>query len=137
MKTIGYTAGTFDMLHIGHLKLLKKSKSMCDFLIVGVSTDESAKKKGKKTVMPFTHRIELIRSLKFVDSAIPQNDIMDKLEVQLKTNFDILFVGDDYYNKSPYKELEVELKKRGVKTVYFPYTRGVSSTSLKETIANE
>ena len=100
--------------------------------MIGVSTDESAMKKGKKTVMPFSHRMELVRSLKFVDSVIPQEDIMDKLEVHSKTNFDILFVGDDYYDKSPYKELELKLEKRGVKTIYFPYTDGVSSSKYKE-----
>ena len=137
MKTIGYTAGTFDMLHAGHLNLLKNAESMCDYLVVGVSTDESVKKKGKKTVMPFEHRIDLVRSLRYVDSVIPQNDIMDKLEVQRKINFDILFVGDDYYNKSPYKELEVQLKKIKIRTIYFPYTKDVSSTKYKKIISHE
>ena len=131
---IGYTAGTFDMLHAGHLNLLKNAKLMCDYLVVGVSTDESVIKKGKKTVMPFEHRIDLVRSLRFVDSVIPQYDIMDKIEVQAKINFDILFVGDDHYNKSPYKELEKQLKEIGIRTVYFPYSKGVSSTKYKKII---
>ena len=74
---IGYAAGVFDLFHIGHLNLLKNAKSMCDKLIIGVTTDDLVLYKGKRAIIPFQDRLEIVRSIKYVDAAIPQKD-MDK-----------------------------------------------------------
>ena len=92
---IGYTAGVFDLFHIGHLNLLKNAKGMCDKLVVGVTTDELVGYKGKHSVIPFEDRIEIIRNISFVDAVVPQYD-MDKLTMCKKLGASILFVGDDW-----------------------------------------
>ena len=130
---IGYTSGVYDLFHIGHLNMLRNAKSMCDKLIVGVTTDELVSYKLKKSVIPFTERIEIVRSLNCVDVAIPQTDI-DKVKIWNKLKFNILFVGDDWYNNKNWKKYESQLKKKKVKIIYFPYTKGISSTLLNSTL---
>ena len=131
--TVGYTCGVYDLFHIGHLNLLKNAKGLCDKLIVGVSTDELVVYKHKKAVIPFEERLEIIRNIKCVDAAIPQDDL-DKFKAWEKLRFDILFVGDDWYGDSRWKEMEEKFKNVGVRVVYFPYTKGTSSTILNETL---
>lgn len=137
---IGYAAGVFDLFHIGHLNLLKNSKGMCDRLIVGVTTDELVKYKNKSPVIPFTERIEIVRNIKYVDAVVAQED-MDKLLMCKKLKVDVLFVGDDWYATDKWEEYEKEFQEAGIKIVYFPYTKGISSTKLnnilKETRENE
>lgn len=130
---IGYTSGVFDLFHIGHLNILRNAKSMCDKLIVGVTVDDLVRYKGKSPVIPFTERAEIVRAISYVDSVIPQND-MNKLEMCKKIKAKILFVGDDWYNTEQWKKHEDDLKKNGVTVVYFPYTKGVSSTLLNNTL---
>lgn len=130
---IGYTTGVFDLFHIGHLNMLKNSKSMCDKLIVGVTTDDLVSYKGKKAVIPFEERIEIIKNIRFVDAAIPQEN-MDKLEMYNKIKFDIMFVGDDWYKSEKWNKIEEELKEKGVRVVYFPYTKGTSSTLINKVL---
>ena len=132
-QIIGYTCGVFDMFHIGHLNLLKNCKGMCDKLVVGVPIDDLVFYKKKKAIIPFEERIEIVRSIKYVDTAIPQND-MDKFLACKKLKADYLFVGDDWYETDKWKKYEKELEKIGTKVVYFPYTKGVSSTLLREKI---
>lgn len=136
---IGYTAGVFDLFHIGHLNLLKNSKGMCDRLIVGVTTDELVKYKNKSPVIPFTERIEIVRNIKYVDAVVAQED-MDKLLMCKKLKVDVLFVGDDWYATDKWEEYEKEFQEAGIQIVYFPYTKGISSTKLnnilKETRGN-
>lgn len=127
---IGYTTGVYDLFHIGHLNLLKSAKGMCDKLIVGVTVDELVSYKGKKAMIPFEDRIEIVRSCKYVDAAIPQYD-MDKLTACKKLGATILFVGDDWYGTERWKQYEKEFSKEGIKIVYFPYTRKVSSTQMR------
>ena len=131
--TVGYTCGVYDLFHIGHLNLLKNAKGLCDKLIVGVSTDELVAYKHKKAVIPFDERLELIRNIKCVDAAIPQDDL-DKFKAWEKLRFDILLVGDDWYGDPRWKEMEEKFKDVGVRVVYFPYTKGTSSTILNETL---
>lgn len=126
---IGYTAGVYDMFHIGHLNLLKNAKGMCDKLVVGVTTDELVNYKGKKAIIPFEERIEIVKSCRYVDAAIPQYD-MDKLAICKKLKATYLFVGDDWYETEKWKKYEEEFKKEGIQIVYFPYTKGISSTYL-------
>jgi len=129
----GYTTGVYDLFHIGHLNLLKNAKGLCDKLIVGVTTDELVSYKNKKSVIRFEERIEIVRNIKFVDAVIPQNS-MDKLEMWHKIKFDVLFVGDDWYNTEKWKDLEEKLKALGVKIIYFPYTKGTSSTLINSVL---
>ena len=130
---IGYTAGVFDLFHIGHLNLLKNAKGMCDKLIVGVTVDELMKYKGKEAMIPFEDRIEIVRACRYVDAAIPQYD-MDKLTVCKKLGVSILFVGDDWYESEKWKQYEEEFSAAGIKIIYFPYTRGISSTMITKTL---
>ena len=130
---IGYTTGVYDLFHIGHLNLLKNAKGMCDRLIVGVSIDELVQYKGKRPMIPFEDRIEIVRSCKYVDAAVPQYD-MDKLSACKKLGASILFVGDDWYGSEKWREYEDEFAKEGIKIVYFPYTKGVSSTRISSAL---
>lgn len=126
---VGYTAGVYDLFHIGHLNLLKNAKGMCDKLVVGVTVDELVRYKGKNALIPFEDRIEIVRSCKYVDAAVPQYD-MDKIKVCRELGATILFVGDDWYGTEKWKTYEKEFEKENIKVVYFPYTRGVSSTKI-------
>ena len=134
-EIIGYTAGVFDLFHIGHLNLLKNAKGMCDKLVVGVTVDELVIYKGKHSMIPFEDRIEIVRNIKYVDAAIPQYD-MDKLTVCKKLGASILFVGDDWYGTEKWQKYEAEFNKAGIKIVYFPYTKGISSTKITEALKN-
>ena len=133
---IGYTSGVFDLFHIGHLNLLKNAKGMCDRLIVGVTIDELVHYKGKSALIPFEDRMEIVRRIKYVDAVVPQEN-MDKLSMCKKLKANILFVGDDWYNTDKWNCYEEEFKKNDIKIIYFPYTKGISSTkiamALKET----
>lgn len=130
---IGYTSGVYDLFHIGHLNLLKNAKGLCDKLIVGVSVDELVAYKHKKAVIPFAERLEIVRSIKYVDAAIPQDDL-DKFKMWEKLHFDVLFVGDDWFRSERWQEMEKKFDAVGVRVVYFPYTKGTSSTILNETL---
>lgn len=130
---IGYTAGVYDLFHIGHLNLLRNAKGMCDKLIVGVSTDELVRYKGKSPVIPFTDRIEIVRNIKCVDAVVAQAD-MNKLEMCKKLKANIMFVGDDWYQSPRWEEYEKEFLEAGIKIVYFPYTKGVSSTQISKAL---
>ena len=130
---IGYTTGVYDLFHIGHLNLLKNAKGMCDKLIVGVTVDELVAYKGKQTMIPFEDRIELVRSCKYVDAAVPQYD-MDKLTACKKLGATFLFVGDDWYGTEKWQKYEDEFAMEGIKIVYFPYTKGISSTKINEAL---
>ena len=131
--TIGYTTGVYDLFHIGHLNLLKNAKGMCDKLIVGVTVDELVAYKGKKAMIPFEDRIEIVRSIKYVDAAVPQYD-MNKLEACKKLGASYLFVGDDWYGTEKWKAYEKEFAAEGIKIIYFPYTKGISSTQISKAL---
>ncbi len=133
---IGYTSGVYDLFHIGHLNLLKNAKSMCDKLVVGVTVDDLVLYKGKKAVIPFEDRIEIVRNIKSVDAVVPQYD-MDKLTACKKLGATILFVGDDWYGTDKWAEYEKEFSANGIKIIYFPYTRGVSSTLINNVLIKE
>lgn len=133
---IGYTAGVYDMFHIGHLKLLKNAKAMCDKLVVGVTTDELVSYKGKQAVIPYEDRLEIVRSIKYVDAVVPQKD-MDKLAMCKKLGATFLFVGDDWYGTDKWNKYEEEFAKEGIKIIYFPYTEGISSSKLQALLKNK
>ena len=130
---IGYTTGVFDLFHIGHLNLLKNAKSFCDRLIVGVTVDDLVLYKGKRAVIPFVDRVEIVRSIKYVDAVVPQND-MNKLEMCLRLKANIFFIGDDWYGTNRFNSYEKELSSKGIKIIYFPYTKGISSTKISQAL---
>lgn len=130
---IGYTTGVYDLFHIGHLNLLKNAKGLCDKLIVGVTVDELVAYKGKRSLIPFEDRIEIVRSIKYVDAAVPQYD-MDKLTACKKLGAQILFVGDDWYGTEKWEAYEKEFEQAGIRIVYFPYTQGTSSTQIRKAL---
>lgn len=134
---IGYTTGVFDLFHIGHLNILKHSKEKCDYLVVGVSTDEVViKNKGKKPVVEFEERKTIVESIKYVDKVIPQTDysVSGKIEAVKKIKADVLFVGSDWQNTEKWNAIETELAKIGCKVVYLPRTEGVSTSILRSKI---
>ena len=130
---IGYTSGVFDLFHIGHLNLLKNASCMCDKLIVGVTTDDLSMYKGKFPMIPFNDRMEIVRSIKYVSAVVPQ-DNMDKLSMCKKLKAKVMFVGDDWYNTPKWNEYEKEFESEGVQIIYFPYTKGTSSTKISEAL---
>ena len=130
---IGYTTGVYDLFHVGHLNLFKNAKGLCDKLIVGVTVDELVQYKGKKALIPFEDRIELVRNCKYVDAAVPQYD-MDKLTAAKKLGASYLFVGDDWYGTDKWLEYEKEFAEAGIKIIYFPYTKGISSTKINSAL---
>lgn len=126
-KTVVYMSGTFDMLHINHLKMIEYARALGDILIVGVNTDELVATYKSIPIIPFEERIALVKALKYPDIVIPQKSL-DHTDKVSKLNFDIFVVGDDWAGKYDY------LKEQGVQVVYFPYGDGISSSSLKERI---
>lgn len=136
-KIIGYTTGVFDMFHIGHLNILKSAKEQCDYLIVGVSTDELVESyKQKKPIIPFSERKVIVESIEYVDEVLPQIS-RDKLAAFREIKFDIMFVGDDWKGSDIFVETERELNRCGAKLHFFPYTTGTSSTELRKLIKKE
>lgn len=132
----GYTTGVYDMFHIGHLNILKRSKEHCDYLIVGVTVDELCfRRKNKMPVVPFAERIEIVKNLRCVDEVVPQVS-MDKYAAWEELQFNIMFVGDDWKGTPKWTALEEQFNKVGVSIHYFPYTANTSSTLLKEKLLN-
>lgn len=130
---IGYTCGTFDLFHVGHLNLLRTARGLCDRLIVGVYNDDVVAYKGKRPVIPQEERLEIVRAVKYVDVALPHEDT-DKFKMWQRLKFDVLFVGDDWLGSDRFKAWEEKFAAVGVKIVYIPYTKGTSSTILTETL---
>lgn len=131
-KIIGYTTGVYDMFHIGHLNILKKAKEQCDYLIVGVTTDELCfSRKNKYPVINQYERLQIIDSIRYVDKAVFQTD-MDKLKAVKKYNVNKVFVGSDWKGTPSWNEYEKEFSKLGCTVVYLDHTDGISSTILRE-----
>lgn len=129
---IGYTTGVFDLFHVGHLNILKRAKEQCETLIVGVSTDELVEEyKNKRPVIPFQERMEIVAGIKYVDKVIAQQT-RDKFAAWEHLLFNVMFVGDDWKGNALFNEVETKFSEVGVEIVYFPYTKGVSSTIVKE-----
>lgn len=133
---IGYTTGVFDMFHIGHLNILKRAKENCDYLIVGVSTDELVQNEKNKTpIIPYEERAEIVQSICYVDKVVPQIN-KDKLEAWEKYKFKKMFVGSDWKGTPAWEKYEEQLIPLGVEIVYFAHTDGISSTILRERLVD-
>lgn len=131
---IGYTTGVFDLFHIGHLNILRRAKEQCEYLVVGVSTDELVEDyKKKHPIIPFNERIEIVKAIRYVDEVMPQTS-MDKLEALRRIHFNVLFHGSDWKDTEMYKQIEEELKKNNVDMVFLPHTPGVSSTIISSKV---
>jgi len=128
-KKIIITYGTFDMFHIGHLKLLKRLKKKGDKLIVAVSTDEFNKEKGKKVMIPYKQRAKIVKSIKYVDKVIPEYSWEQKILDIEKYNVDIFAIGDDWKG-------EFDFLKEYCKVDYLKRTKDISTTKLKKSLAN-
>lgn len=132
---LGYTAGAFDLFHVGHLNILKRAKGLCETLLVGVSTDKLIiDYKGKPPAIPFEDRMRIVEAIKYVDIAIPQQ-YLDRYEAWRQLKFNVAIVGNDWYNVPSWNEYQEKLEKVGVDIVYLPYTEGISTTSLKKKLA--
>ena len=129
---IGYTTGVFDMFHIGHLNILKRAKEQCDFLIVGVTTDELCfQRKQKYPIICESDRIAIVAELRCVDQVVPQEN-MDKLEAVKKYGADAVFVGSDWKGTDAWNQYEKEFAEVGCTVVYLDHTDGISSTILRD-----
>lgn len=134
---IGYTAGVYDMFHIGHLNVIKNAKEQCDFLIVGVSTDEIVlNNKNKSPVIPFDERVKIVEAIKYVDKVIPQEryDIEGKVQTVKENHVDVMFVGSDWQGTEKWNAIEKRLAELNCDVVYLKHTDGISSTMLREKI---
>lgn len=136
-KIHGFTSGTFDMFHIGHLKLLEAAAARCDYLTVGVNSDQlAASVKGHEPVMPFLERMEIVQCLRMVDNVVVQEDL-DKMAAWRDLRFNIAFIGDNYRGTERWQETERDLAEVGVAVVYLPYTRASQSSALQAARLNE
>ena len=124
------------MFHIGHLNLIQRAKEQCDFLIVGVSTDELVQaEKGKTPVITYKERAAIIKAIKYVDKVVPQIN-KNKIDAWEKYHFDKMFVGSDWENTPQWIGYEKQFTPLGVEIVYLPHTDGISSTKLTGVIKN-
>lgn len=128
---IGYTTGVYDMFHIGHLNILKRAKELCDYLIVGVSTDDLVmKEKNKIPIIPFEDRCKIVEAIKYVDKVVPQIN-KNKFEAWEKYHFHKMFVGSDWKNSAAWLQYEKEFNPLGVEIIYLQHTDGISSSILR------
>lgn len=131
---VGYTTGVYDLFHVGHLNILENAKAQCDYLIVGVSTDDLVKKyKDRTPVISYEQRAKIVSSIKCVDKVVPQTS-MDKRAAWDKLHFDVMFHGDDWKNSSMYNEQIKNLKEVGADVVFLKHTDGISTTEIKNKI---
>ena len=129
---IGYTTGVFDMFHIGHLNILKRAKEQCEYLIVGVSTDDTVESyKHKTPIIKFEERSSIVEAIKYVDKVVPQTS-MNKMDAYKELKFDVLFHGSDWQGSDMYNKIVEEFAAVGVDVVFLPHTDGVSSTLIRE-----
>ena len=129
---IGYTTGVYDMFHIGHLNILKRAKEQCEYLIVGVTTDElCVSRKNKKPIICLDERMAIIEAIKYVDKVVPQTD-MDKFRAIKEHKADVVFVGSDWQGTPAWQEYEKQFNSLGCSVVYLDHTDGISSTILRE-----
>lgn len=130
--SVGYTQGVYDMFHIGHLNLINNAKQQCDYLIVGVNSDELVKNYKKKVpVVNENERVTIVENIKAVDKSIIVHTL-DKTEIYGELKFDAIFIGDDWKGNKRWAQTEEELNKFGVDVVYLPHTPEVSSTILRD-----
>ena len=131
----GFTVGTFDMFHVGHLNMIREAKKHCEHLIVGVHSDEWVMQcKSRPTVIPYDDRAEIVAAIRYVDEVV-KNETRSKMEAWEKYHFDVAFIGDDWKNTEVWNRIEAELKEVGCDVIYIPYTKRISTTKLREQLS--
>jgi glycerol-3-phosphate cytidylyltransferase len=131
---VGYVPGVYDMFHVGHLNILRNARLACDHLIAGVVSDERATiVKGKEPVVPAAERLEIVRSIRYVDEAVLE-DVPTKIAMWERVHFDVIIKGDDWRGTPKGEKLEQDMASVGVRVVYLPYTVHTSSTMLRQVI---
>lgn len=132
---IGFTDGVYDMFHVGHLNMIREAKKHCDYLIVGVHSDEIVEGyKNRKTVINEQERREIVEAIRYVDKAVI-NRTREKLELWKEHKFDVVFIGDDWKGTERWNNFEKILAEVGVSVEYIPYTKGISTTQIREKLA--
>ena len=133
---IGFTVGTFDMFHIGHLNLFKQAKQYCDHLIVGIHSDEWVMQcKHRPAVISFENRSAIVAGCRYVDEVV-KNETRSKIEAWNKYRFDVAFIGDDWKGTEVWNKIETELKAVGCDVIYIPYTKGISTTEIRKKLGD-
>lgn len=131
---IGFICGFFDILHDGHIEILRKAKENCNYLIVAVGTDDFMMiRKKRQSVLTYDQRVKIVNAIKYVDLVVPETDL-DKISAYHKYHFDVMFAGDDHLTEPIYIEATKTLKNMGVDTIYIPRCIDVSSTSIRNKI---
>lgn len=131
---VGFICGFFDIIHEGHIEILSKAKSMCDFLIVAVGTDEFMQvRKNRMSVLSYEERVIIVKAIRYVDQVVPEEDL-DKVAAYKKYHFDVMFAGDDHMGELAYQQVEKELLGYGVDTIYIPRINSMSSTYLRNRV---
>ncbi len=131
---VGFICGFFDILHEGHIEILSKAKSMCDFLIVAVGTDEFMQvRKNRIAVLSYEERVVIVEAIRYVDQVVPEENL-DKIAAYKKYHFDVMFAGDDHMCEPAYQQAEKELLGYGVDTIYIPRINSMSSTYLRNRV---
>lgn len=133
-EIVGYVPGVYDMFHVGHLNILRNARLVCDRLVAGVVSDERAKAaKGKTPVIPAAERLEIVRSIRYVDDAVLE-DVPDKVAMWHQLRFDVIVKGDDWRGTAKGDRLEVQMAEVGARVIYLPYTVHTSSTMLRQVL---
>ena len=129
---IGYTTGVYDMFHIGHLNILRRAKEQCDYLVVGVTTDDLClKRKNKRPIINEVDRMAIVEAIRYVDKVVPQTD-MDKIRPVRDLGADAVFVGSDWKGTEAWNNYEKQFAEVGCTVVYLDHTDGISSTILRD-----
>lgn len=133
---IGFICGFFDLLHDGHIEILKFAKSQCEYLIVAVGTDEFMhQRKHRESVLTYDQRTTIIKSIRYVDKVVPETDL-DKIAAYKKYHFDVMFAGEDHRNEELYIEAASILKSFGVDTIFVPRNIDSSSTLIRKRVVS-
>lgn len=121
------TYGTFDLLHHGHIRILRRAKALGDYLVVAVSTDEFNEGKGKHSVHDYATRKEIVEAIRYVDLVIPEKSWEQKLDDVKRYDIDVVVMGDDWADSDRFDYLKAHCE-----LVFLPRTDGISTTEIKE-----
>ncbi len=133
---IGYTDGVYDLFHVGHLNMIEAAKKRCEYLIVGVHSDEVVYQyKHRYPIIPEAERARIVGAIRGVDKVVI-NEVRDKLTLLERYHFNVVFIGDDWKGTERWNNFEKHLGKQNVDVFYIPYTKGISTTDIKKKIMN-
>lgn len=134
---VGYTDGVYDLFHVGHLNMIQEAKKHCDYLIVGVHGDDVVEDyKHHRPIINEQDRKRILENIKGVDR-VEVNRFRDKIKLWELYGFNVIFIGDDWKGTERWNKFEKELGAIGVDVVYVPYTKGISTTEIRQKIMGE